>query len=106
MPDSSQSARTMFKISESIRLSKSIDGGILLDVEQGAIFSLNPVGARIVELLREPQTHASLVAQVSQEFCVSEAAVKEDVEEFLASLRRQHLLDDQDNAASSAQGAL
>jgi coenzyme PQQ synthesis protein D (PqqD) len=83
----------MLSISKSVRLTKSQDGGILLDVDRGAIFSLNVVGTRIVELLQQQQSRSSLLRQVSCEFDVSEAAAAADLDEFLSTLRKQELLD-------------
>jgi len=83
----------MLSISKSVRLTKSQDGGILLDVDRGAIFSLNVVGTRIVELLQQQQSRSSLLRQVSCEFGVSEAAAAADLDEFLSILRKQELLD-------------
>lgn len=82
----------MFSISKSVRLTKSQDGGILLDVERGAIFSLNPVATRIVELLEQEHSVSSLVAQIMDDFGVSEDTVAEDVDAFLSKLRQQRLL--------------
>jgi hypothetical protein len=96
----------MFLISLSTRLTKSVDGGILLDVLQGAMFSLNPVGTRIIELLREPQDSLSLAAKISQEFAVSEETVRGDVEEFLATLAKQGLLAPKNDEPDSADGGL
>jgi hypothetical protein len=94
VPKSSNLASAMFSISPSVRLTKSQDGGVLLDVAHGAMFSLNPVGTRILELLQQEQSHSSLVLQVSREFGVSEAVVEADVLEFLSILRQQQLLNE------------
>jgi hypothetical protein len=104
MPESWHAAQAMLKISQSIRLTKSQDGGILLDVEHGAIFSLNPVGTRIIELLEEGQSLSSLVPQISREFGVSEEIAARDVDEFLSSLQQQRLLNEQDARHRPAQG--
>ena len=80
-------------ISRSVRLTKSADGGVLLDVEQGAIFSLNAVGLRILELLQQGQTTASVVNRISREFGAPEQLVLEDVEGFLQSLAERGLLE-------------
>lgn len=80
-------------ISQSIRLSKSGDGGVLLDVEQGAIFSLNTVGLRILELLQEGQTTAAVASRISREFGAPEQLVRGDVEDFLRSLGERGLLE-------------
>jgi hypothetical protein len=80
-------------ISRSIRLTKTADGGVLLDVNQGAIFSLNIVGLRILELLQEEQSTASVVGRISREFGAPEQLVLEDVEDFLRSLDEHGLLE-------------
>jgi hypothetical protein len=92
----------MFSISKSVRLTKSRDGGILLDMERGGIFSLNPLATRIVELLRREQTVSSLVAQIGHEFGISEQLAS-DVTDFLSTLRNERLLQQsEDNPPSAA----
>ena len=80
-------------VSRSIRLTKSADGGVLLDVNQGVIFSLNIAGLRILELLQEGQTTASVVSRISSEFGAPEQLVLEDVEDFLRALGERGLLE-------------
>lgn len=106
VPESSRLVSTMFSISPSVRLTKSQDGGVLLDIEQGEIFSLNPVGTRIIELLQTEQTRSSLVHVVSREFSAPEEAVAADIDEFLALLRQQHLLTEGATGQSLAGGGL
>jgi hypothetical protein len=89
----------MLTISQSIRLTKSQDGGILLDVEQGEIFRLNPVGTRIIELLKEGHDRPSLTRALSCEFGVPEQVVLEDVRDFLSQLRERRLIDGLDTEA-------
>lgn len=104
MPESSHLVRAMPTMSPSIRLAKSQDGGILLDVEQGAMFSLNPVGARVIELLKAGHDLSSLVDTIGREFLVSPEAVRVDIADFLESLRDQHLLTDGELGARSERG--
>jgi Coenzyme PQQ synthesis protein D (PqqD) len=94
MAQCSHPAQTMLTISTSIRMTKSQDGGILLDVEQGEIFHLNLVGTRIVELLQEGHDEFSLARTLSREFSVPEEIVKGDVDDFLFRLRHQRLIKD------------
>ena len=83
----------MLTISRSVRLTKSQDGGILLDVEQGQIFRLNPVGTRILELLEEGHDGPSLTHALSSELDVPEQVVREDVRDFLSQLRERRLIE-------------
>ncbi len=82
----------MFTIAESVRITKCQDGGVLLDVARGTMFTLNPVGARILELLQQKCGLPLLVAQISREFGAPGEVVRADVEEFLSVLRSQGLL--------------
>ena len=89
----------MLTISQSVRLTKSQDGGILLDVDLGEIFRLNPVGTRIIELLKEGHNGPSLTSVLSCEFGVPEQVVLVDVSEFLSQLRERRLIEDLDAKA-------
>ena len=96
----------MLTISRSARLSKSSDGGILLDVERGLVFSLNPVGIRIVELLQDGNDAPRLANTISQEFRISQEIARKDIADFLTALQEQHLLNDTcPNSRSTDHGA-
>jgi hypothetical protein len=94
----------MLTLSQGARLSKSQDGGILLDLDHGVFFNLNPVGARIVELLQAACLRSSIVETVANEFHAPEEIVKNDVDIFLASLREQRLLDEDRSVGRSGSG--
>jgi hypothetical protein len=104
MAQCSHPAQTMLTISTSVRMTKSQDGAILLDVEQGEIFTLNPVGTRIVELLQEGRDEFSLAGTLSREFSVPEEVVRGDVDDFLTRLRQQRLIHDRGVEAEPRMG--
>jgi hypothetical protein len=82
----------MLTLSPSARLSKSTDGGILLDLERGVFFHLNPVGTRIVELLERSCGIECIVHTISCEFQAPEEIIKLDLDDFLVNLQKQRLL--------------
>jgi hypothetical protein len=86
----------MLILSRSVRFTKSQDGGTLLDLDRGVFFHLNPVAARIIELLAPGHEYATLLQTIRTEFRASEAVVKGDVDDFLSILRQQRLLDGND----------
>lgn len=92
MSESSRPVTTMLILSRGARLTKSQDGGILLDLDRGLFFHLNPVGARIVELLERGCDRESLGRTIGSEFRVPEGILKSDVDDFLLSLRQKRLL--------------
>ena len=84
----------MYRVSANVRSVHSLDGAIVLDVEQGKMFQLNPAGARILELLKRGSDEAGLVDQISQEFGVDPEIAEQDVHEFVGALKGQRLLEE------------
>jgi len=82
----------MLKLTETVRRTHTQDGGVLLDIHHGQIFSLNLVGARILELLDSGFDEAGIADQVSRAYAMDLETVRADVHEFLEVLRRHHLL--------------
>jgi len=59
---------------------------VILQLDNGVYYSLNPVGARVWALLQEPRTLAELVERVVEEFDVGAERCQADVAELLAAL--------------------
>ena len=68
------------------------DGAVLLDINQGLCFSMNPVGARIWDLLKTNHCVDEIADTLASECSVAREQVLEDVRTFLAQLQNQHLL--------------
>lgn len=66
---------------------------VMLDVEKGFYFGLDPVATRIWELLESPVRVADLCTQLVDEFEVTPEACSADVATFLESLRENGLID-------------
>ena len=64
----------------------------MLDIHQGQMFNLNPVGSRILELLESGSTEADIVQAISREFNTSHEVVENDVREFIGSLKEHKLV--------------
>jgi hypothetical protein len=90
----------MYRISQSLRSTHSQDGAVVLDIRQGQMFNVNPVGSRILELLKARSTEPTIVDTISQEFHVSPDLVASDVHEFLAALEARQLVEEQDSAGT------
>ena len=80
------------KLSEQIRSTHDQDGAVLLDIRQGQMFRLNPVGSRILELLKLGYPESRITDEISREFCTDRETVKADLREFLSHLEKHHLL--------------
>ena len=79
-------------IAPGVRETASEDGAVLLDIEQGICFSLNPVGLRIWELLKKRYSVDQIADSLAQNFPVSRSQLLSDVVEFLQSLEGKRLI--------------
>jgi hypothetical protein len=65
---------------------------VLVDLETNRIYSLNPTGARLWELLGEGRTRAQIVDALAGEFDATDADVAGEVDRLLASLQSESLV--------------
>jgi hypothetical protein len=79
-------------IAPGVREVASEDGAVLLDVEQGICFSLNPVGLKIWELLKKGCSLEQIADELGQEFPVSRPQIVSDATEFIAALEEKQLI--------------
>jgi Coenzyme PQQ synthesis protein D (PqqD) len=79
-------------VASGVREVTSEDGAVLLDVEQGVCFSLNPVGLKIWDLLKKGCSVDQIAEALSQEFSVPRCQVLSDASEFIEALEAKHLL--------------
>jgi hypothetical protein len=78
--------------SPSVRESNGSDGAVLLDIQQGICFSLNPVGAKIWELIKERKSTDDIIAILVKDFDAPVEQIRSDVVEFAALLKQNGLL--------------
>jgi hypothetical protein len=79
-------------IAPGVRETASEDGAVLLDIEQGICFSLNPVGLKIWELLKKRYSVDQIADALVQDFAVPRSQLLSDVVEFLQSLEAKRLV--------------
>jgi len=77
---------------ESIRDAQDKDGAVLLDIAQGVCYGLNPVGARIWQLLKLNYSNEQIATTLAAEFSAQYEHILEDVLTFKAELGRKGLL--------------
>ena len=87
-------------IAPSVRETASEDGAVLLDIEQGICFSLNPIGLKIWELLKTHHSVDEIADDLAQDFPVSRSQLLSDVVEFLQSLEAKRLIHRANQAAA------
>lgn len=81
-----------------IRNSKTISGRlhdelVMMDLEQGKYFSLNPVATRIWDLLEEPASLDELCLKLTDEFDVGHDQCMAEVQALLSEMLSLGLID-------------
>jgi hypothetical protein len=82
----------MYAISSGVRSAINEDGGVVLDIDHGQMFRLNPVGALILELLGKRYAETEIAKEISRLYGISEKTAVSDVGEFLKSLEGHKLV--------------
>lgn len=71
---------------------------VLLNPLTGHYYTLNEVGARIWELLDGTRTQDEIVNVLSAEYEAADAEIRADVDDLLADLRDEELIDEEQAA--------
>jgi hypothetical protein len=79
------------------RNSKTISGRlhdelVMMDLEQGKYFSLNPVATRVWEMLEQPMEAAEICSFLTDEYDVSSEQCIVEVEELLREMGKMGLV--------------
>ncbi len=82
----------MYEVSAGVRSTRNEDGGIVLDIERGQMFRLNPVGALILESLGKGRDEVEIAQEIARQYQVNEETAIADVREFLKSLEEHKLI--------------
>lgn len=83
----------MHRVSAWLRCAHGRDGAVALDVQQGKIYSINAVGSRILELLKDGVDEVGIVDNISREFAVDRDIARDDVRVFVQQLLEMKLLE-------------
>jgi Coenzyme PQQ synthesis protein D (PqqD) len=87
-----QATTADFTIAPGVRETSSEDGAVLLDIEQGICFSLNPVGLKIWELLKKQCSLDQIADALGREFSVPRSQILSDASEFIEALEGKNLV--------------
>ena len=75
------------------QVSSDLDGdAVILNLNSGVYFGLNPVGARVWELLQQPRTIDEICGAVRQEFEVEPERCQRDLINLIEQMRTQGLV--------------
>ena len=79
------------------QVSTDLDGeAVILNLEQGVYYGLNPVGARVWSLIQEPRTFDQLIEVLLAEYEVDLQVCRQEVLGLLAELASHGLIEVKD----------
>jgi hypothetical protein len=79
-------------IASGVRETASEDGAVLLDIQQGICFSLNPVGLRVWTMLKQQFSLDQMADSLQQEFHAPRLELVADICEFVRQLEAKRLI--------------
>lgn len=82
----------MPSLRDRIRSTQSPDGGIVLDIDRGKMFSLNPSASVIFQLLEKQYSEERIVEEMVRLFEIPADVVKRDLRDFCDSLKHRALV--------------
>jgi len=83
----------MSPLANHVRTASTDEAAVLLDIQRGRMFSLNPTGSRILELLKAGTAFDQIAAQMAVEFAIAPETAAADTAQFLRQLGLHSLLD-------------
>lgn len=77
------------------QLSSADVGGesVVLNLQNGRYFGLNPVAATVLDWLAEPLSLDQLAARLTAKYAVDDARARHDLTQLLAGLRQRQLIE-------------
>jgi len=92
-----------YRVLTSVRSLRTPDGTIVLDINQGRMFTLDPLASRILAMLEDGSTNEeSLLAAIKASFYDIPETASSDLHEFLQQLCSHRLIVADENAAESS----
>lgn len=95
---SEQQNNSAIKVAKGVRETVNQDGAVLLDIEQGLCFSLNPIGTRIWEMVKDGHSLAEITDILQEECRVPRSQLLGDVSDFLKQLEEMRLIGEQSSS--------
>jgi Coenzyme PQQ synthesis protein D (PqqD) len=82
----------LYAVAAGVRSTRNEDGGIVLDIDHGQMFRLNPVAALILESLGKGCAESEIAQEIARQYNISEETASADIREFLKSLEEHKLV--------------
>jgi hypothetical protein len=81
------------KINNNVAIS---DSGFLFNPVSGESFSVNPVGAEIINMLKEEKSLEQISAKLHSQYNTDEATIEKDLYDYISILKQYNLIESND----------
>lgn len=98
-PANIQDRTIVFAIKDQVSTSLE-DEAVILNLKDGVYYGLNPVGARVWELLQEPRTVREILNILLEEYEVAPQRCGQDLLDLLKELAAKKLIEVRDDQAA------
>jgi hypothetical protein len=88
-------SHTKWKVSPGVRKTASVDGAVLLDIDAGMCYSLNPVGTKVWETVESGKGHSTcgdVLDALALEFTIPREQLGVDIDNYLRELEQKGLV--------------
>ena len=88
-------SHTKWRVSPSVRKTANADGAVLLDIDAGICYSLNPVGTKVWEAVVAGKGHSTcgdVLDALAREFTIPREQFAADVDNYLRELEQKGLV--------------
>ena len=78
--------------SDDVVVSQVDDELVMMSIEKGQYYSLDEIGSRVWELVKEPRSISAICDVLVEEYDVARAACEQDMVEWLSELAEEKLI--------------
>ena len=82
----------LYQISNDVMVREVDDGAVLLELEKGVYYGLDPIGLRIWHMISEQRSIGTICEQLNLEYDVSQNKLSSDVINLLSELEQNGLV--------------
>ena len=82
----------LYQISNDVMVREVDDGAVLLELEKGVYYGLDPIGLRIWHMISEQRSIGTICEQLNLEYDVSQNKLSSDVINLLGELEQNGLV--------------
>lgn len=83
----------MNRLSHKVRFTHGKDGGIVLDLQSGQVFRLNPIGVWILKAVESGKSQPEIIRELAGNCNTNEETIRPDVLSFLRALEKRELIE-------------